>query len=57
MALWWLHGVYVFPVVVKPFQVTFCPKDQGQSPLKAMWILRGIFYPWSKVNDPSLNGR
>ena len=47
MALWWLYGGYVFPVVVRPenltFQVKFDVEGQGQLPPKTIEILTKLF--------------
>ena len=47
MALWWLYGGYVFPVVVRPenltFQVKFDLEGQGQLPSKTTKVLTKLF--------------
>ena len=47
MALWWLYGGYVFPVVVTPenstFYVKFDLEGQGQLPPKTIGILIKLF--------------
>ena len=47
MAVWWLCGGYVFPVVVKPeiltFELKFDPEGQGQSPPKTIGVLTKVF--------------
>ena len=47
MALWWLCGGYVFPVVVKPeiltFKVKFDLEGQCQSLSKTIGILTKVF--------------
>ena len=43
MALWWLYGDYVFPIVVKPENlVKFDPEGQGQLPQKTIGILTKV---------------
>ena len=61
MALWWLCGGYVFPVVVKQeilmFWVKFDLEGQGQSPPQNTRDLnQSILHLWSKFGGPSLNG-
>ena len=47
MALWWLYGGYVFPVVLRPtnttFKVKFDLKGQSQFPPKTIGILTMLF--------------
>ena len=47
MALWWLYGGYIFPVVVKPdnltFKVKFDLEGQGQLFPKTIRILTKVF--------------
>ena len=47
MALWWLYGGYVFPVVVRPenstFYIKFDLEGQGQLPPKTIRILTQLF--------------
>ena len=47
MALWWLCGGCVFPVVVKPeiltFKVKFDLEGHDQSPAQTTWILTNAF--------------
>ena len=47
MAPWWLYGGYVFPVVVKPENLTFSVKfdleGHGQLPPKTIGILAKVF--------------
>ena len=47
MAPWCLYGGYVFPIVVKPenltFYVEFDLEDQGQLPPKTIGILTNVF--------------
>ena len=53
MALWWLYGDYVFPVVVRPenstFKIKFDLEGQGQLALKTIGILTKLF------STPGLN--
>ena len=54
MALWWLCGGYVFPVVVKmeilTFNVKFDLQGQGRLLHKTIGILTKVFY----TCDPNL---
>ena len=46
MALWWLYGGYVFPVVVRPKNSTFIKCDfegQGQLPPNIIEIVTKLF--------------
>ena len=49
MALWWLHGGYVFPVVLKPENLIFLVKFyftlkvKGNCPTKTIRILTEVF--------------
>ena len=47
MALWWLYGGYVYPVVVKPVRqigkVKFDLKSKSQLPPKTVRILTEVF--------------
>ena len=62
MALWWLYGGYVFPVVVQPesltFEVKFDLEGQGQLPPKTMGTLTKVFYTYGPnlVIHLSMNG-
>ena len=62
MALWWLWGCYVLPVVMKPeictFWIRFDLEGQGQSPLlpNNRELNQCVLHLWSEFAGPSLNG-
>ena len=61
MALWWLYGGYIFPLVVKPENLIFLIqiwhwRSKSIAPQNNRDLNQGILHLWSKFGDPSLNG-
>ena len=62
MAVWWLCGGYVFPVLVKPEVLIFflnqvwSQRSRSIAPQNNTDLNQGILHLWSRFGDPSLNG-